>query len=302
MEEIATFDAKIKIEKLYNIIYPYGKFKGDYSHACIAIKKEITELCKDKRKDLLIVINKSLDLDITEGDSIKKLCDNIINNVINLCIQNPVSKIDMILYLKYGIVPSENEDSLNLPPSEDIRHPQGFLTPILVNDNMKNFIKNGNFGPSDPSNPNSTPLNYFISARYNGILNHSIMTLLFIIYAKVNKMQKDPANKQYLTSTQEMNQYFQETYTRLAQKDPKYQRDIPTFDPNRFRYASFQSIISDNIIKKNDMTKEQKNALCLFDEDDEISQEKRVECNRIIPRLKLERNFLSDVLSVYKTK
>jgi len=125
----------------------------------------------------------------------------------------------------------------------------GFKTPIRVTDNMREFIRNGDFGLSDPNDPNSPPLNQMLMVTENNITTRSMLTPLFNIYAHVNDMQQDPNNKQYLTSTPTMDQYFRETYLKLARRPEKFRRDgtpIPGFDPKRFRYASLQYIISEN--------------------------------------------------------
>ena len=143
----------------------------------------------------------------------------------------------------------------------------GFKNPIVVSDNMKNFFASANLGPSDPRNPASAPLSQQLAVGQNGVTTRAIMTPLFNIYAHVNNMQKDPENKQFLTATPEMNQYFQQTYANLAAKPQKYQKNketgqpdlskpIPKFDPNHFRYASIQSIVAENTIKKDQLPAE----------------------------------------------
>ena len=58
--------------------------------------------------------------------------------------------------------------------------------------------------------------------------------------------QFGPENKNLLTSTPLMDQYFHQTYDRLEA--------IRQFNPNSFRYSGFQSIINDN--KKDNLTEE----------------------------------------------
>lgn len=136
----------------------------------------------------------------------------------------------------------------------------GFKNPILVTDNMRTFFQSASLGTSNPHDPaNAPPLNTQLQVGLSGITTRAIMTPLFNIYAHVNQMQKDPKNKQFLTATPQMNQYFQDTYVRLAARPQKYQKNketgepdlskpIPKFDSNRFRYASIQSIVADNTI------------------------------------------------------
>ncbi len=169
----------------------------------------------------------------------------------------------------------------------------GFKNPILVTDNMREFFKTANLGPSDPANPASTPLNQVLAVGTNGITTRAIMTPLFNIYAHVNAMQKDPANKQFLTSTPQMDQYFQQTYANLMAKPQKFtkpdkagvQKPIPKFDPKRFRYASIQSIVAENTIKKEELNVNQAAALSDL---------------AVKARLEQEQTLVSGVLSMYR--
>ena len=169
----------------------------------------------------------------------------------------------------------------------------GFKNPIMVSDSMRNFFAEANLGPSDPSQPASTPLNQVLAVGNSGVTTRAIMTPLFNIYAHVNHMQRDPKNKQFLTSTDQMDKYFQDTYARLAAREVKYTKPdkdgvtkpIPRFDPKRFRYASIQSIVADNTIKKEQLTAGQQALL-----GDETTKQ----------RLAQEQQLVSGVLSVYR--
>jgi len=44
-----------------------------------------------------------------------------------------------------------------------------FNYPVFVNENLLSFLKEGNFGPSVPSNPDSPPLKNFLSVMYRNI-------------------------------------------------------------------------------------------------------------------------------------
>jgi len=171
----------------------------------------------------------------------------------------------------------------------------GFKNPILVTDNMREFFRVSNLGPSDPANPNSAPLNSVLAVGQNGVTTRAIMTPLFNIYAKVNDMQKDPNNRQFLTATPQMNQYFSDTYRRLAAQPQRFTKPdktgvakpIPKFDPNRFRYASIQSIVADNTVKKEQLSAEQQAAL-----EDPATK----------ARLAQEQDLVSSILSVYRAR
>jgi len=171
----------------------------------------------------------------------------------------------------------------------------GFKNPILVSDAMRGFFSVANLGPSDPTNPASAPLNSQLAVGINGITTRAIMTPLFNIYAHVNRMQQDPNNKQFLTSTPQMDQYFQATYARLAAAPQKFakgkdgqpdmSKPIPKFDAKRFRYASIQSIVADNTVKKEQLGPQQVAALA----DPAVKA-----------RLAQEQELVSSILSVYR--
>lgn len=171
----------------------------------------------------------------------------------------------------------------------------GFKNPIMVSDSMRSFFAEANLGPSDPNQAGSTPLNQILEVGRSGVTTRAIMTPLFNIYAHVNGMQRDPRNKQFLTSTDQMDRYFQDTYQRLAARPQKYTKPdkdgatkpIPQFDPKRFRYASIQSIVADNTIKKDVLTAQQQTLLA----DDSTKQ-----------RLAQEQQLVSGVLSVYRER
>ena len=169
----------------------------------------------------------------------------------------------------------------------------GFKNPILVTDNMRDFFGIANLGPSDPELANSAPLNSILAVGQNGVTTRAIMTPLFNIYAHVNGMQQDPNNKQFLTATPQMDQYFQNTYLVLAAKVQTFtkadkngvKKPIPIFNPKRFRYASIQSIVADNTVKKEQLNQQQKDALA-----DPATK----------ARLEQEQNLVTRILSYYR--
>lgn len=124
----------------------------------------------------------------------------------------------------------------------------GFLTLYYLNNNLKNFLELANLGPLDPSNPNSPPLNTLDFS----ILNRSVLTGLFNIYVHVNSMA-NPDEKQFLAATPLMYECFCDTFKLLEERGG--------FDPTRFRYASLQSIVNTNIVKKSTETADQEKLL-----------------------------------------
>lgn len=228
MDDPKVFDAKLKVKNLYELVYPYGKFNNDYAHACIAIRRELQQLCKDKRKDLLVVINRALELRIKPTDSLRDLCNNIINNVIDRCLSIPDAKLDVMLNLTKGIVPTTK--ALDVPQIYDSGSVQK-NDPILVTREMQNFFQNANLGPSDPYDPNSTPLNQVLLVGYNGITTRYMLSKLFKIYNRVSQYDRSL-----------MEEYFGSNYFKDSKTPEEY-------------------IIRDNIILQNKMSAEDRERL-----------------------------------------
>ena len=149
----------------------------------------------------------------------------------------------------------------------------GFKTPILLSDDMRDFIRNGNFGPSNPNDPRSLPLNQLLMVGQNGIATRAILIPLFSIYARINNMQ-DPADGSMVKATPEMYRYLSNTFARLG------------FDQDTsFKHARIQSIITDNVIKRNDLTPEQARILS---------------SPGIIIQLDRDKSLVSNVLTAYR--
>ena len=182
----------------------------------------------------------------------------------------------------------------------------GFKNPILVSDNMREFFAVANLGPSDPRNPQSEPLNKKLAVGMNGVTTRAIMTPVFNIYAHVNRMQKDPENKQFLTATPEMDQYFKDTYRRLEAQPQRYakadkdgvRKPIPKFSPQRFRYASIQQIVADNSVPKPDSKDAVKKATWLRPLNAE--QQLVLDNVQMKERLKEEQVLVSGILEYYR--
>jgi hypothetical protein len=163
----------------------------------------------------------------------------------------------------------------------------GFKNPILVTENMRAFFAEANLG-NDPRFPGSPALNTQLAVGSEGVTTRAILTPLFNIYAHVNNMQKDPAHRQFLTSTPQMDRFFAQTYANLAARPARVStkgEPIPQFDPRRFRYASIQSIIADNSIPKEQLSPEQVDYL---------------KADATVARLAEEQALVSGILKVYR--
>lgn len=228
---------KFEIEDVYNMIYPYGKFDGDYAQACIAINRELKSLCMDNRRDILLLISRAIKIDPSPEDSTSDLCKKILDRVTDTCLSlEPKVSAAVAMNLGLNVIPYTEVDPMY--GKYDLEEIQ-FERPLLVNENMREFFRNANLGPSDPNNPNSAPLNSFFSVGLNGITTRLILTYLFFIYAHINNMQK----KHLLSATPRMREYFADTFSRLAIR-PR------GFNPNRFTFPDLQSIIFDNLVSE----------------------------------------------------
>lgn len=123
----------------------------------------------------------------------------------------------------------------------------GFTVPVYIDDNLRGFLAEGNFGLSDPGNPNSPPLKDFISAIRTGVTNRAILTPLFVIYVHVNNLQ-DKVKRQFIIPDALMLKWFGPIFDKYPDKFPR----------DGFRYASFQTIAANSIIKRELLTPEQR--------------------------------------------
>jgi hypothetical protein len=111
----------------------------------------------------------------------------------------------------------------------------GFRNPVLISDELRDFFRHAEFGPSDPQDPYSLPLNEVLMVGQNGITSRAILTPLFGLYIKIHRVGAGP----HVTATPEMIRYLPKTF----ETQPRF-----------FRYPDLQRIIHNNAIKKDDLT------------------------------------------------
>ena len=199
----------------------------------------------------------------------------------------------------------------------------GFKNPIVINDNMVNFFREANLGPAVPTDPASGPLNQRLMLIQNRITTRAIMTPAFNIYAHVNGMQKDPANRQFLASTPLMDKYFSATYAQLAAAPQRFQKrkvtnefldekgrtvveetrvedmskPIARFDPQHFRYASIQSIVAKNTFSKAELGAEYN---YITQPKKSLTGQELDARNQLEAQLATEQRVVSDALAYYR--
>ena len=159
---------------------------------------------------------------------------------------------------------NNREDLMILLEPSEVVVQRIFNDPLYINDNLRGFLAEADFGPSDPTNPYSLPLNRYISAISNGITNWNILKVLFSIYLRLNNIGW--ADRRF-EATPLMHKWFGKTFNKLSEAHINI--DEPKFDPNMMRYHRDVNItISDNIISRDQLSPEQLAALT----DPEISK------------------------------
>lgn len=240
LEPYKEWENKGVVQKLYNLLHPDGKFKGDYVQACISIRKELRKSCLDGKLDIILVVSRTLGMDIGPSEDSVSLCKRLLNRVVDTCL-NLGEDISSRVALNYSlnvIPPTYIDSEFDVEPSKC----RGSVSPIMVSNNMRDFLRNGNFGLSDPEDPESRPLNEILMVGYNGISTRHILIILFSIYVRINGMQ-DPIHKSFLRTTPEMYQY-------LSPILDKIERDDRSFNRKKFAYYKLQLLISKGIKSK----------------------------------------------------
>jgi len=74
------------IKILYNIIYPFDSFRGDYVSACLHIKRDIKKLCYNKSYDILLRIGVMLNVDVKTHTSVEIYCGELLDNLDKECL------------------------------------------------------------------------------------------------------------------------------------------------------------------------------------------------------------------------
>lgn len=283
---------KNQIKKLYEFVYPYGEFDGNYADSCIAINKELNILCRNNNKNILTAISLGLGLSANKYDTTNTLCEKLLDIVNTSCFSiDDITSARVATNFGLGVYLPKQEDEITDIDTVEIKS-VGFKNPIYVNDTMKNFIANADFGYIIPNDPNSGKLNSVLQVTQNNISTRAMLITLFSIYVRVNNMNIDQ-NK--YKSTSDMNKYFQETYQNLMNRPQRYlkgpdgnpdlTKPIPKFDPNNFKYTAIQLIIGDNVIPTRELTKDQTDYL---------------KNPKVINRLNAEYDLVIQVLGTYR--
>lgn len=148
------------------------------------------------------------------------------------------------------------------------------------------FTSNGaKLGPIDLSKPDGAKLSDQLKMlnTHNMILNKSLLPLC-AIYMYHNKLQLPQPNKQFSKADDKMYEFLDDTFKELMSRPEKTNtkgKQIPIFDPSKFKFTSWSSIIA---LNREDLT----------EEDKEVLDKGGLE------RLHQERELISNVLQQYK--
>lgn len=185
---------------------------------------------------------------------------------------------------------NEDPSTMSSDESSDSSKFNGFLAPMYVTNNLRRFFFDANLGPASIKQPDGTFIpgdhirNYLYLLLWGrGISSSGLLTPLFSLYARVNKIQ-DPEDQRFLQATPLMIEHFGEIFNQLPFEDQQYlsaqkerlanlikngaskseidhvQRMVDNyviFDPNHFKYHRFQSIIVRNCVPKAQLSVEQ---------------------------------------------
>lgn len=204
----------------------------------------------------------------------------------------------------------------------------GFRIPILVSDQLRAFFSEANLGPVDPRDPKSSALkDELLLLTQNGVTSAALLTPLFSIYAIVNKLTEksssnhtnpkdlrspchsiEDMNHQMLGADDLMYKHFSSTFDLLRSRGAhttEHGTEIPAFDPQNFKYASFQSLVSLNRRTKDGKLKRKVNGNATEEINpagpalsaDEVAY---LENEKVKEELEREQKRVSDTLAIYR--
>lgn len=92
------------IQQLWELLYPHAQFNYDYSYSCVAIIKELKNLCNPQFRAILAVIYRAiLKEPVPANMDYKELCQRLENYADKLCLRIP----EYTVYRSSGAVPQE---------------------------------------------------------------------------------------------------------------------------------------------------------------------------------------------------
>lgn len=95
-----------KIKALYEMLFPYGEYNEDAAFACIAINRELKNLCKNNMRHILLIIARYLGHKFTPNTPTNDICKIIQDGILSICLGLGLSdeeKANIITGLKTGV-------------------------------------------------------------------------------------------------------------------------------------------------------------------------------------------------------
>ena len=104
------------IATVYGMMYPYGKYSGDVSSSCLAINRELKNLCNKEMRHILLIIARYLHIKFKHETTTTEICGKIQDNILNLCFSDyevyDEDRARFIIGLKTGVVDIPSDLSL----------------------------------------------------------------------------------------------------------------------------------------------------------------------------------------------
>lgn len=92
--------SKQTLVKLHDMLFPFGKFTGDYGKLCHKLDREIKTLCLDHQYGAVIMIGKFLGLEFDRKWTALEMCKRVRETVTNLCLSRDDLSASYLLYEK----------------------------------------------------------------------------------------------------------------------------------------------------------------------------------------------------------
>lgn len=103
--------AEEKVEKLYEMLFPYGTYNGNRANTCILIEKELRQLCRQETRHVLLLIARFLEIEFTRGTPTPTICGKIQKDIQKSCLNigSDMAKASYMIGRVTGIPPVKSE-------------------------------------------------------------------------------------------------------------------------------------------------------------------------------------------------
>jgi len=238
---------------------------------CMANQNFARNICNDTF--WLNKLERRFMIDINYADLVKG--DNTYWGLYNYLSGTKLKNQDDIKSVDIGEINQLISKYKQLPKKRRALKGVGFNSPVMITDTMINFLGNADFGPLDPENPNSPPFNRYLLGVQIGVVNYNIIQWVMKLYFLYKIQQQGSYDAKHLTSTPEMDKYFENTYAELG------------LNPRRLRYKDLVRLTTKHTIPRRNLSEQQKNIL--------TSPE-------VLPRLNLDMMIIRRNSNIYSSR